>query len=102
MVVDASVVVDGLLDPTSVGDHARAAMGQSGVFVPDPLYPEASNALRTEEVRKQPRETGQCYRCWLGHRRPGAERIFRARPQEAAVTPARRDRCPCRCGTPCE
>jgi len=41
------------LDPTSVGDHARAAMGQSGVFVPDPLYPEVSNAPRREKVRHQ-------------------------------------------------
>ena len=53
MVIDASVVVDGLLDPTSVGDHARAARGQSGVYVPDLLYPEVSNALRREEVRQQ-------------------------------------------------
>jgi len=53
MVVDASVVVDGLLDPTNVGDHARAAMGQSGVYVPGLLYPKVSHALRTEEVRQQ-------------------------------------------------
>jgi hypothetical protein len=53
MVVEPSVVVDGLLDPTSVGDHARAAMGQSGVYVPHLLYPKGTNALRKEEVRQQ-------------------------------------------------
>ncbi len=60
MVIDASVVVDGLLDPTSVGDHARAAMGQSGVYVSDLLYPEVSNALRREEVRQQPSMEQEC------------------------------------------
>ena len=60
MVVDASVVVDGLLDPTNVGDHARAAMGQSGVYVSDLLYPKVSHALRREEVRQQPSMEQEC------------------------------------------
>lgn len=51
IVLDASVVVDGLVDSTAVGDHARALMGQPGVYVPDLLYSEVSNALRRREVR---------------------------------------------------
>lgn len=53
MVIDASVVVDGLLDHSVAGDHCRDLMGQSGVYVPDLLYSEVSNALRREEVRRQ-------------------------------------------------
>jgi len=53
MVVDASVVVNGLVDSTGVGNHARALMAQSGVYVPELLYSEVSNALRREEVRQQ-------------------------------------------------
>ena len=48
--LDASVVVDGLVDSSATGDHARALMGQPGVYVPDLLYSEVSNALRRREV----------------------------------------------------
>jgi len=49
--LDASVVVDGLVDSSATGDHARALMGQPGVYVPELLYSEVSNALRRREVR---------------------------------------------------
>ncbi len=51
MVIDASVVVDGLIDQTSAGDRARELMGQPGIYVPDLLYSEVSSALRRQEVR---------------------------------------------------
>lgn len=50
IVLDASVVVDGLVDSTAAGDHARVLMGQPGVYVPDLLYSEVSNALRRRGV----------------------------------------------------
>lgn len=50
MVIDASVAVDGLIDQTSAGDHARELMGQPGIYVPDLLYSEVSSALRRHEV----------------------------------------------------
>ena len=53
MVLDASVVVNGLVDPTDVGRAARVLMAQPEVFVPDLLYSEVSNALRKEELRQQ-------------------------------------------------
>jgi predicted nucleic acid-binding protein len=51
MVIDASIVVDGLIDQTSAGDHARELMGKPGIYVPDLLYSEVSSALRKHEVR---------------------------------------------------
>lgn len=53
MVIDASVVVDGLLQASEAGHHCRYLMGQPGVYIPDLLYSEVSSALRRAEVSQQ-------------------------------------------------
>ena len=51
VVLDASVVVDALLDPGPQGDWSRKYLSTGQVLVPDLLYPEVTRALRRAEMK---------------------------------------------------
>ncbi len=51
VVLDASVVVDALLDPGVEGAWSRQYLSTGQVLVPDLLYPEVTRVLRRAEMK---------------------------------------------------